>query len=71
MRSSDIGASPDEIDRWRVLPKVELHLHLDTSVSFAVASRLETGLTHAQYLKEFQGPPRVGSLSEFLRGALR
>lgn len=36
-----------------------------------MASRLEAGLTHAQYLEEFQAPPRVGSLSEFLRRALR
>lgn len=69
--SPNESASPEEINRWRALPKVELHLHLDTSVSFAVARRLEAGLTHAQYLEEFQAPPRVGSLSEFLRRALR
>lgn len=71
MIESNACASPDELDRWRALPKVELHLHLDTSVSFAVASHLEAGLTHAQYLEEFQAPARVGSLSEFLRRALR
>ncbi len=68
---SESSTFPRELDRWRALPKVELHLHLDTSVSYAVASRLEAGLTHERYLEEFQAPPLVGSLSEFLRRALR
>lgn len=71
MIESNACASPDELDRWRALPKVELHLHLDTSVSYAVASQLEAGLTHKRYLEEFQAPALVGSLSEFLRRALR
>ncbi len=57
--------------RWRAFPKVELHLHLDTSVSYTVASALEPGLTLEQYAEEFVAPPLVGSLSEFLRRAFR
>lgn len=58
-------------ERWRRIPKVELHLHLDTTIPFDVACRLEPGLTHATYLAEFRAPARVGSLSEFLRRCTR
>lgn len=58
-------------ERWRRVPKVELHLHLDTTISYDVARQLERGLTHDTYLEEFRAPARVGSLSQFLRRCTR
>ena len=34
------------------LPKIELHLHLDCSVSFKVASELKPSLTRDQFQRE-------------------
>jgi adenosine deaminase len=49
-------------EQLRELPKVELHLHLDCCLSFAAASRLEPGLTRAQFDAEFVAPPRLDGL---------
>jgi adenosine deaminase len=71
---TDIESTPAEADdlaRWRRVPKVELHLHLDTSISFDVARQLEPTMTREQYLAEFQAPPKVGSLTNFLTRAFR
>ena len=63
---------PDSAEgKWRPFPKVELHLHLDTSVSYRVASALEPGLTRERYDEEFVAPPLVGSLTAFLQRAWR
>jgi adenosine deaminase len=45
---------------------VELHLHLDISMSFTVARRLVPGLPEERYQREFCGPARCASLAEFL-----
>jgi adenosine deaminase len=50
---------------------VELHLHLDTSISFAVARQLEPGITLERYQHDFVAPPKVGSLGNFLVRAFR
>lgn len=60
-----------ERERWRNVPKVELHLHLDTSISFEVARQLEPAMTREQHEAEFQAPAKVGSLSNFLVRAFR
>lgn len=63
---------PDSAEwKWSLFPKVELHLHLDTSVSYQVASALEPGLTRERYDEEFVAPPLVGSLTAFLQRAWR
>jgi adenosine deaminase len=51
------------------LPKVELHLHLDCSLSYQVASRLRPGLTPAEYRAEFAVPPQCSNLLDFIRCA--
>jgi len=51
--------------------KVELHLHLDCSLSYQVASRLEPGLSRAEYEAEFIAPPQCASLADFLTRAPR
>lgn len=50
----------------RSLPKVELHLHLDCSMSYAAVARLVPGVTHEEYQREFVGPARCTNLADFL-----
>jgi adenosine deaminase len=54
-----------------VLPKVELHLHLDCSLSYAAVSRLDPAVSLEEYNQEFIAPPRCTSLADFLTRAPR
>lgn len=47
-------------------PKVELHLHLDCSLSFQAVSRLEPSVTMEAYRREYVAPTRCSNLAEFL-----
>jgi adenosine deaminase len=52
------------------LPKIELHLHLDCSLSYAAVSRLDPSVTRHAYQREFNGPSgRFASLEEFFERA--
>jgi adenosine deaminase len=51
------------------LRKVELHVHLDCSLSYAAVSRLAPEITRAQYDAEFIAPPQCASLADFLTRA--
>lgn len=49
------------------LPKVELHLHLDCSLSYNAVSRLEPSISRDEFNSEFVAPARCPSLADFLR----
>jgi len=49
------------------LPKVELHLHLDCSLSFDVVSKIRPDISLKKYQLEFIGPPKCKSLNEILK----
>jgi adenosine deaminase len=51
------------------LPKVELHLHLDCSLSYKVVSRLSPDITEQQYRQDFIAPRKCASLAEYLTRA--
>jgi adenosine deaminase len=52
------------------LPKIELHLHLDCSLSYAAVSRLDPSITLQEYQQEFQGPKSsFTNLEEFFKRA--
>jgi adenosine deaminase len=53
------------------LSKVELHLHLDCSLSFDVVSRLDPSVTRGEFEADFIAPPRCTSLADFLTRAPR
>ncbi len=55
----------------RPLPKVELHLHLDCSLSYEVVHRLDPAITHTDYNHNFIAPRRCNSLADFLTRAPR
>ena len=56
---------------FRSLPKVELHLHLDCSLSFQAVSHLAPEVTREQYDKDFVAPAKCTNLVDFLKRAPR
>jgi len=53
------------------LPKVELHLHLDCSLSYAAVARLAPQVTPEEYARDFTAPARCTNLADFLSRAPR
>ncbi|WP_338720953.1 adenosine deaminase [Devosia sp. XK-2] len=52
--------------RFQSYPKIELHLHLDCSVTWTALQRLGTTLTRDQYLSQFVAPEECTSLKQYL-----
>ncbi len=50
-------------------PKVELHLHLDCSISYAAARALQPGLSEQAYRERFVAPAKCRDLTDFLARA--
>jgi adenosine deaminase len=53
------------------LPKVELHLHLDCSLSYSVVSHLNPAITRTEYLESFVTPAGCPGLADILSYAAR
>ena len=51
------------------LPKVELHLHLDCSLSFQAVSTLAPSVTPGEYQRDYIAPARCANLADFLSRA--
>ncbi len=51
---------------WTQLPKVELHLHLDCSLSYEVVSKIDPSITLEEYRTRFIAPAKCVDLAEFL-----
>lgn len=51
------------------LPKIELHLHLDCSLSFEVVRKLRPETTQEDYERDFIAPENCASLEEYLKCA--
>jgi adenosine deaminase len=49
------------------LPKIELHLHLDNSLSFDVAKQLRPDISETEYKQNFIAPEKCKDLAECLR----
>ena len=52
------------------LPKIELHLHLDCSLSYRVVKKLEPAISEREYRESFIGPPKCNDLADFLTRAI-
>ncbi len=52
---------------FKSLPKVELHLHFDCSLSYAVVSRLNPSITLEDYRNDFIAPDKCTNLVQVLR----
>jgi len=51
------------------LPKVELHLHLDCSLSYDVVSAIKPSVTPEEYREKFIAPPKCADLADYLTRA--
>ena len=51
------------------LPKIELHLHLDYSLSYEVVSQIDASITYDAYRETFIAPPKCVSLADCLTRA--
>jgi adenosine deaminase len=63
-----LGKSSDET---APLPKIELHLHLDCSLSYALVARLDPSISRTDYERDFNAPAKCASLVDFLKRAPR
>lgn len=54
------------MNRWQRLPKVELHLHLDCSLSFDTVRQLAPEVTPDIYAREFVAPAKCANLADYL-----
>ena len=53
------------------LPKVELHLHLDCSLSYEVVKKIDPSVTEETYRHDFIAPPKCLNLVDFLKRAVK
>lgn len=51
------------------LPKIELHLHLDCSLSFDLVQQLQPGITYAEYRDAFVAPAKCTDLVDYIARA--
>ncbi len=56
---------------WKTAPKIELHLHIDCSLSYKFVSGIDPSISPEQYQRDFVGPVRCANLQEYLRLAER
>jgi adenosine deaminase len=64
--------SPTGYREWmelRSLPKIELHLHLDCSLSYQAVSTLAPSVTREEYQRDYIAPARCANLADFLSRA--
>jgi adenosine deaminase len=54
---------------FRSLPKIELHLHLDCSLSYQAVSKLNSSVTREEYQRDYIAPARCTNLVDFLSRA--
>lgn len=56
---------------YRQLPKIELHLHLDCSLSYKVVKQLSPAVTPEEYHQFFVAPPKCTDLADYITRAIR
>jgi adenosine deaminase len=57
--------------KWHLLPKVELHLHLDCNLSYEVVSSIDPSVTKANYMQDYIAPEKCIDLADFLKRAVK
>jgi adenosine deaminase len=56
---------------YKNLPKIELHLHLDCSLSYKVVQQIDPSITFEQYKESFIAPPKCTDLTDYLLRAIK
>ena len=54
---------------FKSLPKIELHLHLDCSLSYTVVQTIDPSITQEEYQHNFIAPAKCTNLADFLTRA--
>ena len=54
---------------YQDFPKVELHLHLDCSLSYAVVQELNPSITYEEYQENFVAPNKCRDLADYIKRA--
>ncbi len=52
-------------------PKVEIHLHLDCSLSFEIVKQLKPSVTLKEYQESFIAPAKCSDLAEYIKTAIK
>ncbi len=60
-----------QMSKYNKIPKVELHLHLDCSLSFEVVNRINPLIDIDEYKSSFQAKPNSNSLNDYISCADR
>jgi adenosine deaminase len=55
---------------FSAFPKIELHLHLDCSLSYEVVQKLDPTISYATFQNNFIGPKKCHDLADFLTRAI-
>ena len=55
---------------YRPFPKIELHLHLDCSLSYKVVQQLSPGISYESYRESFVAPPKCTDLADYISRAV-
>lgn len=55
---------------YQLLPKIELHLHLDCCLSFKVVQKLKPSISYDDYLDSFVAPPKCIDLADYITRAI-
>jgi adenosine deaminase len=53
------------------LPKIELHLHLDCSLSYEVVKQISPNTTIEEYNQSFIAPPKCNDLADYIKRAIK
>jgi adenosine deaminase len=56
---------------YALLPKIELHLHLDCSLSYDVVKKINPLIPYDEFRKSFVAPPKCNDLTDYLTRAIR
>lgn len=56
---------------YQQLPKIELHLHLDCSLSYNVVQQINPSISYEEYLESFVAPPKCTDLVDYLKRAVK
>lgn len=56
---------------YRLLPKIELHLHLDCSLSYEVVKKIDPAISWEAYRESFVAPPKCTDLNDYLTRAVK
>ena len=56
---------------YQLLPKVELHLHLDCSLSYNVVQQINPSITYEEYKDSFIAPPKCTDLLDYISRSVK